>query len=106
MTAFIEYKKTIAIATKIINTKKRAQFQNFCESINRFTGISYIWKVMSTYKNSRKNIEWNKWRRKNKEATIIKEIDKLAPPGVDSRMLDITKSQNNRNPELNDIQLR
>lgn len=43
---------------------------------------------------------------KNKEATIIKEIDKLAPPGVDSRMLDITKSQNNRNPELNDIQLR
>lgn len=61
---------------------------------------------MSTYKNSRKNIEWNKWKRKNKEATIIKEIDKLAPPEVDSRMLDITKSQNNRNPELNDIQLR
>lgn len=82
--------------------KKRVQFHNFCESINRFTGISYVWKVMSTYKNSRKNIEWNNWSRKNREATIIKEINKLAPPAVDSRMLEIKETQNNRYPELND----
>lgn len=90
---FIEYKRTRAVARKVINKKKRENFDEFCASINRFTSVSYVWKVMRTFKNTRKNITWNKWINNNREEEIKKEIDKLAPPGVPIKQIEIKRVQ-------------
>lgn len=37
---------------------------------------------MRIFKNSRKNIQWNKWIEKDREEVIRQEIEKLAPPDV------------------------
>lgn len=46
MTSYIEYKRSSAIARKIIKTKKREYFKNFCNSIIRWTSLSYVWKTI------------------------------------------------------------
>ncbi|KAK0160438.1 hypothetical protein PV328_007848 [Microctonus aethiopoides] len=79
-----EFKKKSAMATKVINRKKRENFNEFCQSINRFTNLSYVWNTMKVFKNIRQKISWNSWKNKNREEEIIKEIDKLAPPYVAS----------------------
>lgn len=78
--SFIEYKKNRVIVTKVINAKKRESFNQFCASIKRFTGMTYVWNTMWIFKNVKKNINWNSWPTKNREEEIRKEIDKLAPP--------------------------
>lgn len=58
--AFIEYKRTRARARKIINTKKRENFDKFCAEINRQTSLTYVWTTMKMFKNVKKNINWNR----------------------------------------------
>lgn len=79
--SFIEYKKRRAMAIKVINTKKREIFDQFCSTINRFTNLIYVWN-MRIFQNMRKNINWNTWAQKNRDEEIKKEIDKLAPSSV------------------------
>jgi len=44
---FIEYKKARAIATRTIYSKKKKNFIEFINSINKYTSLSYVWKKMS-----------------------------------------------------------
>lgn len=67
---------------KVINTKKRKDFDEFCSRINRFTSMSYMWNTMRIFKNVKKNINWNTWTNKNREEEIRKGINKLAPPSA------------------------
>lgn len=64
--SFIEYKKRRAMAIKVINTKKREIFDQFCSTINRFTNLIYVWN-MRIFQNMRKNINWNTWAQKNRD---------------------------------------
>jgi len=47
---FIEYKKARAIATRTINSKRKKNFIEFINSINKYTSLSYVWKKMSLKK--------------------------------------------------------
>ncbi|XP_077282774.1 uncharacterized protein LOC143908831 isoform X2 [Temnothorax americanus] len=80
--AWTNYKRHCAVTKKILNQAKKENFENFCKSINRFTSLSYVWSTMRILKNTRKNIEWNKWQTKDRESEIRKTIDGLAPPYV------------------------
>lgn len=51
------------MAIKVINTKKREIFDQFCSTINRFTNLIYVWN-MRIFQNIRKNINWNTWAQK------------------------------------------
>ncbi|XP_071579351.1 uncharacterized protein [Temnothorax nylanderi] len=84
--SLVQYNKRKAEAKKIINRKKRESFDNFCASINRFTSPTYVWNTMRTFKNVKKKINWNSWKHKNREEEIRKEIEKLAPPSVQTAM--------------------
>lgn len=79
--SFIEYKKRRVMAIKVINTKKREIFDQFCSTINRFTNLIYVWN-MRIFQNMRKNINWNIWAQKNRDEKTKKEIDKLARSSV------------------------
>lgn len=72
----IEYNKARAEARKIINRKKRKDFYEFCNSINKYMSMKYIWNVMRSYKNARKLINWNTWHR---EEEIVKTVEGLTP---------------------------
>ncbi|XP_071580666.1 uncharacterized protein [Temnothorax nylanderi] len=80
--SWAEYKRRCALAKKTINKKKKDNFEKFCSEINRFTSLSFVWNTIRIMKNSRKNIEWNKWQTTNRESEIRKSIDCLAPPSV------------------------
>lgn len=84
--SYVEYKKARAEARKIISRKKRECFDDFCASINRFTSLTYVCNMMRIFKNTEKNIVWNKWKNKNRTEEIRKEIEKLAPPSVIRKM--------------------
>lgn len=81
------------MAIKVINTKKREIFDQFCSTINRFTNQIYVWN-MRIFQNMRKNINWNTWAQKNRDEKTKKEIDKLAPqvslqvPGIYKERID------------------
>lgn len=62
MDSFIEYKRTRAIARKIIRQKKRENFINFVSNLNKNSNIIYVWNKMKVIKNSFKTVEWNKWQ--------------------------------------------
>ncbi|KYN29937.1 hypothetical protein ALC57_00607 [Trachymyrmex cornetzi] len=79
---YIEYKRCRAVARKTIEYKKKMNFEAFCKSINRFSGMRYVWNKMRVLKNTRNSIEWNKWQTKNREEEIVQEIFKLSPDGV------------------------
>lgn len=55
VSSFIEYKKSCAIVRRTIKTKKRECFKEFCNSINRWTGLSYVWKTVKILKNSQQS---------------------------------------------------
>lgn len=60
------------MAIKVINTKKREIFDQFCSTINRFTNLIYVWN-MRIFQNMRKNINWNTWAQKNRDEEIKKD---------------------------------
>ncbi|XP_077274290.1 uncharacterized protein LOC143903991 isoform X1 [Temnothorax americanus] len=80
--AWTEYKRQCAVTRKVLNKAKKDNFDDFCKGINRFTSLSYVWSTMRILKNTRKNIEWNKWQTKDREVEIRNTIDGLAPPFV------------------------
>lgn len=43
MENFVQYKKCRAISGKTINKKKKEDFRRFCNGINRFKSLSYVW---------------------------------------------------------------
>lgn len=83
---FIKFKKCKAIATKIIEDKKKKSFEAFSMSINKFSNITYVWNTIRALKNNEKLINWNRWVHKNREEEIKKEIENLAPPAVETQI--------------------
>ncbi|XP_024870041.1 uncharacterized protein LOC112453489 [Temnothorax curvispinosus] len=73
------YKKTTGWARQTIKRKKKAGFEEFCRGIDRFTSLSYVWKIMRIFKNARKNLEWNAWPTKNREEVVKSTIESLSP---------------------------
>lgn len=86
--SFIEYKKHVAIARRVIRKKKRENFKNFCNSISRYTSLTYVWNIMRTLKKSRNKVNWNKWQLRDREKAIREEIDKLSVPGVSWKKIE------------------
>lgn len=78
----IEYKKSCAVARKMIKKKKRECFKDFCNSINRWTGLSYVWKTVKILKNSFSKVNWNKWQTIDRDVVVREEINKIAQPTV------------------------
>lgn len=56
---FIEYKRSIAEVRRVTRRKKRECFHNFCNNINKFSSLSYVWNTMRIFKNTKRKIEWN-----------------------------------------------
>lgn len=77
---FIEYKKSCAIVRKTVKSKKRESFKNFCNSINRWTGLIYVWKTVKILKHSFSKVTWNEWQTIDREKVIMQEVEKIAPP--------------------------
>lgn len=82
MEDFIEFKRVRAVSRKIINKKKKKDFHSFCNGINRYTDMSYVWNTMRVFKKVQKNIQWNNWQHKDRQLEIRKTIEELAPPWV------------------------
>lgn len=59
----------------------------------RVTNLSYVWKTITTFKNTEKKINWNGWKHKNREKEIRRKIEELAPPYMSSKI------QNKENKE-------
>lgn len=49
--SFIEYKKLAAQTTRRLKEIKKESFRSFCQSINRLTPISAVWKKVKIFKN-------------------------------------------------------
>lgn len=58
---------------------------NFASSLNRKSNIKYVWDKMKTVKKSFNTIDWRKWQNKDRRATILEEINKIAPLWVEQR---------------------
>lgn len=84
MNNYIEYKRTRATARKIIKQKKKENFIDFVSSLNKNSNIKYVWNKMRVIKNGFKTVEWNKWQIVDRDTTIEKEIDKIAPAWVET----------------------
>ncbi|CAL1687259.1 unnamed protein product [Lasius platythorax] len=82
VSSFIEYKKSCAIVRRTVKTKKRECFKEFCNSINRWTGLSYVWKTVRILKNSFSRVTWNVWQTSDREKVVLQEVDKIAHPSV------------------------
>ncbi|EZA53899.1 hypothetical protein X777_06602 [Ooceraea biroi] len=63
-----------------LNGERLYTFVNFCNSINRYTNISYMWNNMRIFKNVQRKINWNTWHNKDSESEIRRTIDELFPP--------------------------
>lgn len=48
---YLEYKKCEAKAKRTLNESRRKSFRNFCNSLNRNTSISKVWRVIRSFKN-------------------------------------------------------
>ncbi|RLU23006.1 hypothetical protein DMN91_005284, partial [Ooceraea biroi] len=82
MEDFIEFKRARAIAKRTIKSKKKEDLDRFCNSINRYTDMSYVWNTMRVFKRVQTKINWNKWQLKDRTMEIRNTIDTLAPPWV------------------------
>ncbi|XP_036139740.1 uncharacterized protein LOC118644709 [Monomorium pharaonis] len=89
---YIEYKSSVARAIRKIKEKKTEAFTNFCNSINRWTGVTYVWNTMKILKNRFAKVSWNTWKTKDRKEVILKEINK------------ITLLEKERNQEINGIE--
>lgn len=90
MESFIDYKRSRAIARKTIKTKKRESFINFCNGINRWTSLSYVWRTVKILKNSVNNTKSNNWQSSDRERRILEEINRIAQPNMIPRNEQIT----------------
>lgn len=81
----IEYKRCIAIARRTIKIKKRENFKNFASGLSRFTNVSYVWKMMNTFKNRDNCQKWRKEGNKEYDEIVRREVRKVAPDWVDDR---------------------
>ncbi|XP_077257541.1 uncharacterized protein LOC143894783 [Temnothorax americanus] len=77
--AWFEYKRVEA---------EKENFHHFCNSITRFTSLTYVWNVMRTFKKAKSKINWNKWQVIDRNQVIREEIDKLSAPGVSMEVED------------------
>ncbi|XP_024870002.1 uncharacterized protein LOC112453444 [Temnothorax curvispinosus] len=71
------YKRSCAVVKKTL-CRAKENFETFCQFINRFTSLPYVWNTLRILKNARSRIEWNKWQTKNREAEIRRTIDSTA----------------------------
>lgn len=76
----IQFKKTVAIARKTINNKKRTSFRNFAETIDLSTNSSYVWNKCKIFKNKWANVKLGDKPSQNTEDKIAKALDKICPP--------------------------
>lgn len=81
---YIDFKKNRAIARKTNKKKKKESIINFARELNRFTNPKYVWNKMNVMKNRDNKRDWNKWKDNDREAVILNEIDKVAPPWVET----------------------
>lgn len=75
---FLDYKRTVAVTRRALRKQKKDSFRKFCESINKDTEISKIWRIVNAFNKNKK--------RKTQQTTlnndwIHKMLDHLAPPG-------------------------
>lgn len=47
---FLEYKRAAINTKSRLREIKKEKFSNFCENLNRFTKLSYIWETMNKFK--------------------------------------------------------
>lgn len=57
MKDYIEFKKARAVARKTINIKKKRDFVDFVQSINRFSSMKFVWNKIRVMKHPCKTIE-------------------------------------------------
>lgn len=88
MEKYIEYKRLRAVARKIIRQKKRDNFKEFTNGLNKNSNLSYVWKKMKVIKDNFNVVDWGKWQREDRERVVRKEVDKIAPPWVKIEDLD------------------
>ncbi|XP_024879113.1 uncharacterized protein LOC112459308 isoform X2 [Temnothorax curvispinosus] len=80
--SWVEYKRCRALAKKTFNEKKKENFKEFCQGINRFTDPGYVWRTIRIFKKARNNVTWNKWQSTDRESEIRRTTDSLSPPTV------------------------
>lgn len=79
------------------NKKKKQGLHNFIESINKKTGMSYVWKKIRILRNSGQHVQWNKWQTKDRSVAIEEAIDKVSPPWVTNvKIKKATSVENNK----------
>lgn len=76
----INYKRSIAVARRVVNEKKKENFRKFASSLNRFTDVSYVWKKMNTFKNRDNKQTWGREGDKEYDRIVSLEMEKVAPP--------------------------
>nr|CAI5826185.1 unnamed protein product [Callosobruchus analis] len=71
---FLEAKRQIAITNRHLRKTKKAKFRQFCESLNRNSNISQVWKIIKKFDN--KNIRGQKQVLTNEEVAsqILAEL--------------------------------
>lgn len=76
--SLIAYKKA-RDARRLIRFKKQKGFKKFITSINKNTGMKYVWNKIRVLRKPQQVVDWNKWQNKDRDKKILENIDKLAP---------------------------
>ncbi|XP_020297805.1 golgin subfamily A member 6-like protein 22 [Pseudomyrmex gracilis] len=103
ISSLIAFKKARAEARKLLRFKKREGFRKFARSINKNTGMKYVWNKIRALRKPPHVIDWNKWQNKDRNKEILDNIEKLSPGWAEQqeRELEEREEEEDMEEEMN-----
>lgn len=86
MDNWIEYRRAKAIVRKVTRRKKRENFIEFAEKLNKNISLKFVWNKIKVLKNRDNKQDWNKWRDIDREGAIWEQTDKIGAQWVNERV--------------------